>query len=84
MNNLFKSLFLSRLTKNPMIGLAWWLWGKTPANLFARSAFALVCLTAFNHRRQIMKILEDPLQTFTDYIKATSPRSQKNHKSKKS
>ena len=75
MNNLFKSLFLSRLTKNPLVGLAWWLWGKTPANFIARSAFALVCLTAFNRRHQLMKILEDPYQTITDLRKKSVKKS---------
>ena len=65
--NVFKNLFIMRLTRNPMIALAWWLWGKTPANLLARSAFALVCFTAFRHRQQLSKIWENPRQAIDEF-----------------
>ncbi len=61
-----------------MIGLAWWLWGKTPANLLARTAFGLVLLAAFKYRRQIKPYVEEPYKSLTGYLDRLSAKKKKN------
>ncbi len=60
-----------------MIGLAWWLWGKTPATFLAKTAVGLLFVAAFRYRRELRPYVEDPYKSISAYINKFSERRKR-------